>query len=429
MGIRFEHQPGAVVGMAAYAAGRGKARQRQQKYALDLLQDDRRLQARRQDQFQGFKYRAALQGMRGQRRLGDQEVGPGTIVDPLQDALNTKSFWDDKAGRKAAVRVRAQQKASARARRMGKPIPYPDAEVTYNRGQTKYERDREDALADYERRREDKLEDTATATTRKSAQDAITALPPIPDYVEANDQRFLGNLKQGMHELLSGKFDLNDPAVLDQLYEAMETYRRVLGQIPKPSVADKAQEGIVYMDKGGRLYDDPGEGRRPVRADNYDPILTPQEVKAAADQEKAEQAEQERVKEQKAEKDRIRKIRDDLKKQLITLEISPEDELQKAPKRKLIEKQLELLDDEEKAAADAEIAALRAEGRRLGGGGTSGDQAGGAGKIPSAEEFAEAALTGDVPPMPAGTPPGSWWVDQNTIQLPSGRRIRPKRGT
>jgi hypothetical protein len=45
MPIRIEHQPSAfAVGMAGYAAGQGKARQRQGKYFLDIMQDNQRLQ-------------------------------------------------------------------------------------------------------------------------------------------------------------------------------------------------------------------------------------------------------------------------------------------------------------------------------------------------------------------------------------------------
>lgn len=45
MPIRIEHQPSAfAVGVAGYAAGRGAARERQGKYALDLWQDQQRMQ-------------------------------------------------------------------------------------------------------------------------------------------------------------------------------------------------------------------------------------------------------------------------------------------------------------------------------------------------------------------------------------------------
>lgn len=45
MPIRIEHQPSAfAVGVAGYAAGQGRARERQGKYALDLFQDQQRFQ-------------------------------------------------------------------------------------------------------------------------------------------------------------------------------------------------------------------------------------------------------------------------------------------------------------------------------------------------------------------------------------------------
>lgn len=53
MPIRIEHQPSPyAVGMAGYAAGAGVARQRKQKYALDLFQQDRALREREQDRQQ-----------------------------------------------------------------------------------------------------------------------------------------------------------------------------------------------------------------------------------------------------------------------------------------------------------------------------------------------------------------------------------------
>lgn len=53
MPIRVEHQPSPyAVGMAGYAAGTGVARQRKQKYALDLFQQDRALREREQDRQQ-----------------------------------------------------------------------------------------------------------------------------------------------------------------------------------------------------------------------------------------------------------------------------------------------------------------------------------------------------------------------------------------
>lgn len=117
MGIRIEHQPSlAAVGMAAYMGGRGKARQRQQQQVLDLYRDQQRL-----------GYRAHLAGMRqggvgarAQRGIGVQAPG-AMIADPFAKAMEAEDSQE-------AVRIQTQREANARAGRMGKPIPYPDAE-------------------------------------------------------------------------------------------------------------------------------------------------------------------------------------------------------------------------------------------------------------------------------------------------------------
>ncbi len=72
MAIRIEHQPSpGVVGMAAYAAGRGKARQRQRKDLLNFYRDEANRRERRAAQFRGFTYQGALEGMR-QKALGER---------------------------------------------------------------------------------------------------------------------------------------------------------------------------------------------------------------------------------------------------------------------------------------------------------------------------------------------------------------------
>lgn len=61
MPIRIEHQPSsASVGMAAYATGRNSARLRQQKYQMDLYQNQQAIQSRREGQFMDFKYQQQL---------------------------------------------------------------------------------------------------------------------------------------------------------------------------------------------------------------------------------------------------------------------------------------------------------------------------------------------------------------------------------
>ena len=71
MAIRIHHQPTGFSLGAAYVMGAGRRQERRRKYALDMWQRDRYLNAR----FGGM-------GGRGSRRLSDEEPG-GRWVDPL----------------------------------------------------------------------------------------------------------------------------------------------------------------------------------------------------------------------------------------------------------------------------------------------------------------------------------------------------------
>lgn len=65
MPIRLEHQPSPyAVGLAGYATGAGTRRQRQQKYALDLFQQDQAIRSRRDEQFQDRQFGLQLQDQR-----------------------------------------------------------------------------------------------------------------------------------------------------------------------------------------------------------------------------------------------------------------------------------------------------------------------------------------------------------------------------
>jgi hypothetical protein len=74
MPIRLEHQPSPIAfGMAGYAAGTGARRQRQQKYALDLFQQDRMIRERRQDQLEDRAFAEDRQDQRQSWMEGMQD--------------------------------------------------------------------------------------------------------------------------------------------------------------------------------------------------------------------------------------------------------------------------------------------------------------------------------------------------------------------
>ncbi len=146
MAIRILHQPsGAAVGAAAFAAGQGKARQRQQKYALDIARDERR--------YSGSKYRLAAAGGAARQRLGQQGVAQqpaGTMVDQLDDPNLTPE---------QRRTIQSQRRRNAAARRAGGGDRFPDAEPQFKAARTKDQIRRAQELKDDERNRQFAMDD------------------------------------------------------------------------------------------------------------------------------------------------------------------------------------------------------------------------------------------------------------------------------
>ena len=84
MPIRIEHQPSPwAVGMAGYATGSGIRKQRQQKYNLDLLQQNMAIDARRQEQFAYENARTNRENSREANRA--MQIGYGAAASSLAD--------------------------------------------------------------------------------------------------------------------------------------------------------------------------------------------------------------------------------------------------------------------------------------------------------------------------------------------------------
>ncbi len=103
MAIRVEHQaaPG-IQGLAAFAGGRGKARQRQRTELLSFYRDEAQRRERREAQTRAFTYQGALENMRqggmDRRREEDREFG---ILDDARD--RQQELEDDARDRKRAM--------------------------------------------------------------------------------------------------------------------------------------------------------------------------------------------------------------------------------------------------------------------------------------------------------------------------------------
>ncbi len=125
MAIRVEHQaaPG-IQGLAAFAGGRGKARQRQRTELLSFYRDEANRRERRQSQLRSFTYQGALEGMRQgateRRRIEDREFATEDDARDRQRAIEDREAreahdgarddrrWKGYADRAAADRAREE---------------------------------------------------------------------------------------------------------------------------------------------------------------------------------------------------------------------------------------------------------------------------------------------------------------------------------
>lgn len=232
MGIRIEHQMSAVGGIAAYAAGRGRALVRTQKQVLDFQRDKMLIRARQQ----GLGYRRHLAGMR-QGSTGVQALVQGTTIDDPATGADPANL----------VRINAQREANARAGRMGKPAPYPDAEPRTILPPTPAEERREEA----ERGREFQRE-LAEGRSRVAGEKEDLGFLEMKD---AETKSRIGAIR----EATGGAFD--DPEMtkawksMDQVVTMAEADKNGDGRL---SAAERYQARIESRQKAIDLYD-PGE--------------------------------------------------------------------------------------------------------------------------------------------------------------------------
>lgn len=174
--------------MAGFVAGLGRARERKRKYALDQFQEQQRLQARQQEQFQGFKYAAALQGMRNQFTAGAMAQRRDW---ELQDAAQRQMF-------------QAQQ-------------------------------------ADEQRRWEQQQADVKFGQTPPPA-----AVTTVPEHLKGTPQgRSLAQLLEEQWRIQHSRdFDPNDPETKRALWRYGEAIQGILEVNPAPTREDKLKEAL-----------------------------------------------------------------------------------------------------------------------------------------------------------------------------------------
>jgi hypothetical protein len=201
MAIRIEHQPsGTAVGMAAYVAGQGRARQRKQKDILDILE--------KQQQRSGNIYRNA-----NGRGIGGQQIAQpeGTWIDPYDSPFLT---GEEKA------KIAAQRHANQRALRMGGQVLHPEVEMQFRPAPTKEQLEQqrfergvqyEDAI--HQRNRTETANDLVAKQTFDLTKSRFEDLKKQFDAIDPGDPTAWADQERGKeyyekkHNLLIGKKD------------------------------------------------------------------------------------------------------------------------------------------------------------------------------------------------------------------------------
>lgn len=164
MPIKLVHQPApGVVGMAAYASGYGKAREREKKQFQTLYRDEQKRRERRMEQFRGFSYQTALEGMRqgamdlraGQRReqdLMDRAEDRG-YVEMDQETRRQQQIDDEERRRKQAIEDRDEGRAYAHdeEERLRKIKEARERRDAYDAGELEFHPDTQAKLDELER--------------------------------------------------------------------------------------------------------------------------------------------------------------------------------------------------------------------------------------------------------------------------------------
>jgi len=269
MAIRFDYQVGAGL-IGAYAAGQSAARQRKQKYAMDMWQQERQLQARQQEQMAGFKYRTAM-GTGGQGLgAGGQGFGQqaGTWADPFAKAGTPEE----------RVQINAQRQANARAERMGQPTPYPKAEPQPIPAQTRDEIQHKWALEAKEQARGEAVGDAEAAAQR--AQDA-----EIENDIQAGKLELTPRAQAEIKKIDDGLIEAMTGGQLDEAgkSEAVQKANEKKGEIKRwgTQLAEDPNKGMLVADEDTGLLRPPAEGERATHrkgAPGQPPEMLPEEV-------------------------------------------------------------------------------------------------------------------------------------------------------
>ena len=209
MAIRLEHQPIGIGGLAAYAAGRGKKKERDRKYFTDIIQNQ---------QARADKYNLAANQQKFQL---DRDANQNFLAD-------TRAVAQDRA---ATDRAALQAEERERERDEGR---------TYAEGR--------DALSvarsDFEDGRD---------YARKVAGD----LPDI-SRLSPGDRKKLEPYINTINTLATSSYDVDEPDTGAGFQDAIKDFYSTYNAFEKPTLADDAASDTVYRDRSGAPYNEPG---------------------------------------------------------------------------------------------------------------------------------------------------------------------------
>ncbi len=266
MAIRLEHQPVGISGLAAYAAGAGRKRERDLKYGIQLAQQG---QARRDK----YNLQANQQAFSLQRDADQRQFTLDR--DEIRDAFTLDREKD---------RERWHTEREERG---------------HKRDDFEHERDIE--RDDFEHGR---------SVHAERVERGLEALAiPTPEGVPKELLEKIDANRKAMRKFTDGTFDLDDKESGPAFEEAYRKHQKYLSLIPEKSNQDKASENIVtyggstYQFINGKLEllpkDEPAEQTVPFRGQ----LITVSEYEKFYDQSVKERDRYERRKEQFPDKD------------------------------------------------------------------------------------------------------------------------------
>jgi len=223
MPIKFKYQPaGAIVGLAAYAAGQSKARERALSGALS-----------------GRRYPRTSQA-------DTEEIG-GRWVDPLDQFEGP-----DEALQQARIQQRAQMKAvgrdPGRAQRYGSNNLLPRWQ---SGAQVKQIQEAQKEATEQATKQAGEVRTDTRAWRRAQLSSMFSDLPKIPEHTEGDDRRRLEGLLRDINKArYSRDLDPTDDDKFDQVAALVKEYNEAVGAVPP---ANPNQYGYVLNPETKKL--------------------------------------------------------------------------------------------------------------------------------------------------------------------------------